>query len=196
MNYQEIINQRENRKDLQREMSQGFTRKEKLRNVLKLSIGTLVVGAILAGVIFLILSARVETQGEKISLQGREHIQVGAKHEEYNSNPPTSGSHYAKEADWGIYESELPDEQAIHNLEHGGIWLSYKNLNSVELNQLKQFAKEHPQSIILSPREKNDSKVAVASWTRLMKLDEVNVEKIELFYKGNKNKSPEPLAGK
>src|SRR3989344_5078 len=52
-------------------------------------------------------------------------VAVGASHEAYNSNPPTSGPHYEQPSRWGVSQAELPDEQLIHNLEHGGIWISY-----------------------------------------------------------------------
>lgn len=52
----------------------------------------------------------------QISDQGRNHINVGASHSVYNSNPPTSGWHYENPAGKGIYKKELPDEQLIHNL--------------------------------------------------------------------------------
>jgi hypothetical protein len=55
----------------------------------------------------------------------REHIEVGAEHEDYNSSPPTSGPHYELPADGGFYPSPLPPEQLVHNLEHGQIVIWY-----------------------------------------------------------------------
>ena len=56
----------------------------------------------------------------------QEHIEVGARHEDYNSSPPTSGPHYAVPADPGFYPSPLPPEQLVHNLEHGQIVIWYR----------------------------------------------------------------------
>jgi Protein of unknown function (DUF3105) len=56
----------------------------------------------------------------------REHIEVGAEHEAYNSSPPTSGPHYQLPADGGFYPSPLPPEQLVHNLEHGQIVVWYR----------------------------------------------------------------------
>ena len=64
--------------------------------------------------------------GQKVPEMGREHIAVGISHTPYNSNPPTSGSHYADTANWGIHEGTIPDEYLIHNLEHGGVVVHYK----------------------------------------------------------------------
>jgi hypothetical protein len=135
-----------------------------------------------------------DATGESFPNQGQEHIAIGASHDPYNSNPPTSGPHYVQPADWGVYERALPDEQLVHNLEHGGIWISYKDIDADTKSKLEAVAKANPGSVIVTPRSANDVKIAVASWTRLMKLDSYDETKILDFIKANKNKSPEPLA--
>lgn len=133
-------------------------------------------------------------QGEAIAEQTGTHIAEDTAHDPYNSNPPTSGPHYAQAAAWGIYQQPLPDEQLIHNLEHGGIWICYKDLDQEQINKLEEIARRNPGSVILTPRPANDSKIAVASWGRLEKMDEINEDLINSFIKANKNKSPEKLA--
>jgi hypothetical protein len=132
--------------------------------------------------------------GQEISNQGQQHIKNGESHEPYNSNPPTSGPHYIQPANWAVYSTALVDEQAVHNLEHGGIWISYKDIDEVTISQLEKIAKANGGSVIMSPRPNNDSKIALASWTRLEKLENYDEAKILEFIKANKNKSPEPLA--
>lgn len=132
--------------------------------------------------------------GESIPNLGQEHIAIGASHKAYNSNPPTSGPHYAQPADWGVYQEPLPDEELVHNLEHGGIWISYKDIDADTKSKLEAIGKANPGSVVVTPRPANDSKIALASWTRLMKLDSSDETKILDFIKANKNKSPEPLA--
>src|SRR3990167_4512427 len=67
-------------------------------------------------------SQNLEAVGQEFENQGQAHIKNGESHPPYNSNPPTSGWHYVLPANWGVYAKPLADEQAIHNLEHGGIW--------------------------------------------------------------------------
>jgi hypothetical protein len=149
--------------------------------------------------VFLFLNANTPAEdlpavGEAYEIQGAQHIPEGSSHEVYNSNPPTSGSHYAQPANWGIYERPLADEQAIHNLEHGGIWISYRDIDEETLTRLRDLANRNRGAVILSPREDNDKKIALASWGRLENLDEFDEERIQFFIRSNKNKSPEPLA--
>lgn len=137
---------------------------------------------------------QLDPVGEQIPDQGRAHISPGQAHEPYNSNPPTSGPHLVNPADWGVYSNPLQDEQAVHNLEHGGIWITYKDIDDETKAALEQVARANPGSIIMSPRSENDSKIALAAWTRLLKLDSYDEAKILEFIKANKNKAPEPLA--
>jgi hypothetical protein len=132
--------------------------------------------------------------GETLAIQGQEHIAVGAAHPDYNSNPPTSGWHYAEPADWGIYDSELPDEQLIHNLEHGGVWISHKDVDAGTLEKLKAIAAKYPGSVVLGPRSRNDAPIAIVAWGKLQKLQVFDQAAIETFIRANKNQSPEPIA--
>lgn len=132
--------------------------------------------------------------GEEFPNQGQTHITPGQAHDPYNSNPPTSGSHLAQPANWGVYSTPLQDEQAIHNLEHGGIWISYKNIDDQTKAQLETITKANGGSLIMSPRSGNDAKITLSSWLRQIKLDSYDEAKILEFIRANKNKSPEPLA--
>lgn len=134
--------------------------------------------------------------GKSIETQPAQHIQPGDSHPDYNSNPPTSGWHYPKPAEWGFYDKELPDERLVHSLEHGGIWISYKNVSDSTRSKLQQLAQEYPKSVIITQRSENDTPIAVASWGKLMKLQSFDRDRIVEFIEKNMNYSPEPVAGK
>lgn len=139
-------------------------------------------------------SENLDLQGEEIPILGRDHVLEGTKISHYNSDPPTSGPHWPQPAEWGIYLSPLPDEQLVHNLEHGGIWISYKDLDNDAITALGTLAKQYPQAVVITPRAQNESKIAVASWGRLDTFDVLNMDRIETFIKSNINNAPEPLA--
>lgn len=130
--------------------------------------------------------------GEKIPGQGLAHIQLGQPHPPYNSNPPTSGWHTPQTARWGAHRTEVPDEIVLHNLEHGGIWISYKDPKDTELiEKLEALVSRYRSKVILTPRPRNDSPIAVAAWERLMKLDVYDEQRIVAFINAFKNKGPE-----
>src|SRR3989304_1142679 len=81
-----------------------------------------------------VMGRKVEAPpGERVREVGNPHIPVGTKGTGYTRNPPTSGEHYGSEAKWDVYTQPVPDELVIHNLEHGGIWISYKDPNDTGL---------------------------------------------------------------
>lgn len=133
-------------------------------------------------------------QGEEVPILGRDHVPEGTKVKNYNSNPPTSGSHWPTPAPWGFYSEPVPDEVVVHNLEHGGIWISYKSVDDATIAKLKAIAEKYSQAVIVTPREENDTAIALASWGRLEKLAAFDAGRIEQFIKANINNSPEPLA--
>lgn len=185
------------RNELKREEKQKAREQAiRIKKIKSIAPWVVFIALVIAGIYWVAVTAEKSEEsrpGEEIPIVSREHINVGDPHEPYNSNPPTSGPH-AGPLPWGFSEEEVADEDAIHNLEHGGIWISYKDLDQQSIDTLREIARENAFSVVVSPREANDSKVAVASWGRLMKLDSVDFEAIMEFIRKNKNKSPERLA--
>lgn len=130
--------------------------------------------------------------GEIIPEMGRNHIKPGDQHEPYNSNPPTSGPHFPQPANAGFYEQILPDETVIHNLEHGYVWISYKDDTDKDLmEKLKKLQKQYSWKTIVTFRPQNDSKIALVAWGRLQKLDNYDEKAIIRFIKALRNRGPE-----
>ncbi|MDR7485524.1 MAG: DUF3105 domain-containing protein [Armatimonadota bacterium] len=124
--------------------------------------------------------------------QGAAHITLGQAHPSYNSNPPTSGWHTPFTAPWGVHRTSIADEIIVHNLEHGGIWISYRDASDTALvEKLEALVSRYRSKVILTPRSINDSRIAVAAWTRLLKLEEYDEQKIVAFINAFKNKGPE-----
>ncbi|HEX7587441.1 MAG TPA: DUF3105 domain-containing protein, partial [Anaerolineae bacterium] len=96
--------------------------------------------------------------------QGRDHIADHTGHPDYNSNPPTSGWHWANPLDWGIYTSQQFQEQLIHNLEHGGIVIQYNDLTAADVQRLTNLVNRDSYHMILAPYPGLPAGVRVA-WT-------------------------------
>jgi len=141
----------------------------------------------------------ISAPGESFPDQGQEHVALDYQFA-YNSNPPTSGPHYASPANWGVYDYEANDKLFIHNMEHGGVWISYKpSVDTHVVDHLKAIVDEFGGSkLVMTPRAADDSDIAVAAWTRLFKISlaggditEDQLNQIRAFYKAYKNRGPE-----
>lgn len=114
----------------------------------------------------------------------------------YNSNPPTSGPHYPYPAGWGIYKNPPADEFLVHNLEHGGVIISY-NPNRIKVQELERLRAQARSlskfnaRIIVTPRPNLDSAIALTSWGYLKKLDRYNPVVVKVFYDTHIGRGPE-----
>ena len=163
---------------------------QRLRRALALyGVVTLLVAAV-AG--FFAWSSTRPGPGERIAGLGSVHIGVGQSHPPYNSNPPTSGWHAPQAVAWGSSRTEVPDEMILHNLEHGGIWISYRDPHDTALvEQLEALGSRYRSKVLVTPRPGNDRAVAVAAWERLLKLDAYDERRIVEFIAAYRNRGPE-----
>ena len=135
----------------------------------------------------------LEGKVAEFSIEGTTHLPIGTE-VTYQTNPPTSGNHYANPTPWGIYDEEVVDEAVVHSLEHGGIWISYKDISEEEIAILEEVGKENPQSTVISPRSSNENSIVVASWGKMMVLETADKALIQKYIDEFKNQAPEKLA--
>lgn len=135
----------------------------------------------------------LEGKVEEFPIEGRDHVPASTN-VEYQTNPPTSGGHLGQAEEWGIYSKEIDDKAGVHNLEHGGIWISYKDISEEEIKVIEDLGKQNSLSTVVSPRSGNDNKIVVASWGKLMRLESVDKALIQKYIDTYKNQSPEKLA--
>lgn len=133
--------------------------------------------------------------GTPIPPLGQDHIPETEK-VKYSSNPPTSGPHYAIWAQWGIHSKPPLDERLVHNLEHGGVIISYKpdQIQGQELEQIKAQVRELSKNnarIVLTPRPNMDTAIALTAWGYLQKLDRYDPKAIKTFYDAHVGRGPE-----
>lgn len=166
------------------------------RTKLFFTVGIIIFIALSGAGLWFLAEARPDLKykelGETFTELKGDHIAEGSPRPEYNSNPPTSGPMYEKSTDCKVYTETVKDESVMHSLEHGAVWLTYKDKNDAALaEQLKKIV-EDQSKVILSPRAANESKIAVASWNRLLKLDSIDEEKIVNYIKLYKSSKEAP----
>jgi hypothetical protein len=104
--------------------------------------------------------------------QGNTHVNPGTPVAYKGALPPSSGQHWPQPAaplKAGVYDSQVPNEAIVHNLEHGGIVIAYDGLSLAETDQLKQFVRDTVKTryakILLEPYAGlQGGKVTVLAW--------------------------------
>lgn len=167
--------------------------KRKTGKVLWTVFLVLILGGIL---VWIVAGFFQEKPGVNVSIQSREHIQFGSKHEAYNSNPPTSGPHYPQWSKCGIFDEEILPETLVHNMEHGHVVIFYKpDLPKDEKEKLQNFVEERLSSrnILMASNKNIPSNIALASWGWYQLFEKIDEEAMHAFYKAHKYKAPERI---
>ena len=177
-------------------------RKQKLRTALIWGgIGTIALA--LVGIIIW-RSVRPLT-GEAVPIMvSSPHLSPNSDPGNYNSDPPTSGLHYAETSRAGFYDENIYDFPAaylIHNLEHGYVifWYNCDTLSESECAELKSQIRTTIDDLggiklIAYPWPSIDVPVVMTSWGRLQRFETFEAEKAKAFYRANLNRAPEPGA--
>ncbi|WP_182526474.1 DUF3105 domain-containing protein [Nocardioides dongkuii] len=112
----------------------------------------------------------------------------------YETVPPAGGRHADVWLDCGTYDEPVRDENAVHDLEHGTVWITYRpDLDDDDVATLEDAL---PQNGILSPYDDLPAPVVVTVWGRQLRLDGPDDPRLALFveeYAGGVT-APEPMA--
>ena len=140
--------------------------------------------------------AAIRDDSQPVPIVGRDHIAPGAQPSRYNSNPPTSGDHYPAPVPAAFYEQQVPDAYLVHNLEHGQVWLSWRDEADREAIELfRQLHEQFAEWVVVSHRPENDRRLAAAAWGRLLKLDAPDRDALTAFIMRYRDKAPESVPG-
>ena len=111
--------------------------------------------------------------GTKVFVEANhQHVQTPVT---YDHTPPAGGAHNAVWLNCGIYSQPVPNENAVHSLEHGTVWITYRpDLPAADVSQLQQFVQGHYDGnelyLVLSPYPGLPSPVVATAWGAQIRL--------------------------
>ncbi|MBX9243840.1 DUF3105 domain-containing protein [Actinotalea ferrariae] len=99
---------------------------------------------------------------------------------DYEQTPPVGGEHAGVWADCQTYTEPVPNELAVHSLEHGAVWITYDpELPEEDIETLRDAA-TGPYTL-LSPFEGLPQPVVASAWGLQLALDDVEDPRLEQF---------------
>lgn len=87
---------------------------------------------------------RLGAPGERVNVTGVGQHPPEGEAITYPDIPPVGGPHWPTSAPWG-FSPAVPDERAVHNLEHGGIVVSYNKIPQADLDAIRLLLTTYPR---------------------------------------------------
>ncbi|KGM10923.1 hypothetical protein N868_13130 [Cellulomonas carbonis T26] len=110
--------------------------------------------------------------------------------------PPLGGDHDPTVQNCGVYVEPVRDENAVHSLEHGAVWITYRpDIDAGQVQRLGELAAAEPY-LLVSPYEDLTAPVVATAWGVQLELDSVADERLEAFIEryAQGEQTPEPGA--
>lgn len=166
--------------------------------------GVVALGLITAAAIPLVNQAQQKAEIEAAAnapIEGvEEFTDLSSNHVEgavdYASIPPVGGDHNAVWQNCGVYTEPVTDENAVHSLEHGAVWIAYSpDLPADDVDALTARA-ENEQYVLVSPYEGVESPITLSAWGFQLEVDDPADPRIDAFLERylQGEQTPEPGA--
>jgi hypothetical protein len=119
-----------------------------------------------------------------------------AEPQTYAQNPPAGGVHDPVWQNCGYYPAPVRNENAVHSLEHGAVWITYQpDLPQEQVATLRSLAQDQ-SFILVSPMDGIPAPVVASAWGRQLQLNTADDERLQQFVRSFRlsPQAPEPGA--
>jgi hypothetical protein len=100
---------------------------------------------------------------------------------QYAQDPPVGGDHNAVWQNCGVYSQPVTEENGVHSLEHGAVWITYDpELPADQVEALTAQAANN-NFVLVSPREDLPSPVVLSAWGLQLQLDDASDDRVGVF---------------
>jgi hypothetical protein len=108
--------------------------------------------------------------------------------------PPSGGDHNPVPLTCGFYTQQPPNENAVHSLEHGAVWIAFDPATpTADVQILKAFATQ--DHVIVSPYAGMDAPITLVAWEHRLELQSVTDPRLKQFVDAYRNASTAPEPG-
>lgn len=114
----------------------------------------------------------------------------------YAQNPPVGGDHSEIDQNCGYYSTPVADENAVHSLEHGAVWITHDpSLPTAQLATLRALAAKNSY-VLVTPRAGLPAEVVASAWGLQLQLTSTDDPRLAAFVAkyANGPQTPEPGA--
>lgn len=174
------------------EMRQAEQARERRSRIIMVAVVAVVVLATVGGGVWLWSSAEKEQQASEerkaSPVKGaktwddlsQNHVEGAV---DYPMGPAAGGDHNGTWAtcDATVYDKEIPQENAVHSLEHGAVWVTYTDKAAkADVEKLKGTVSKTPYSL-MSPHQDQKSPITLTAWGVQLGVEQATDARVEQF---------------
>ncbi|QYH36257.1 DUF3105 domain-containing protein [Salinibacterium sp. M195] len=144
------------------------------------------VGVLALVIVMVVTNGTPRTSPEAIEIDGvQNYPNLVATHVadavDYEQSPPVGGEHSSAWLNCGVYTEPVQNENAVHALEHGAVWVTY-NPEQVSGADLESLQDAVPSTYsVVSPVADLQSPVIISAWANQVELDGVDDPRLQDF---------------
>ncbi|MDQ0736501.1 DUF3105 domain-containing protein [Arthrobacter agilis] len=163
---------------------------ERKRNALIFGgIGAVILAIIIAVTLVIVNQVQMNRDREQAAAQGIEGVQeysdLTFDHVdgtvEYEQSPPVGGNHNPVWTNCGVYTEPVPNENSVHSMEHGAVWITYNpDIGQAEIDKLTELVGTRSY-VLLSPYPDLDTPIAASAWGLQLKVDSADDARLGTF---------------
>lgn len=171
-------------------------KRRRRQQIITWSIIGVVVLLIIGGITAWIIAGAPKTLDNGVVQYGKlaqDHVTTSVN---YDVIPPVGGPHNPVWQNCGIYDKPITNENGVHSLEHGAVWITYQpNLPADAVEKLRAQVRGKGY-ILLTPYTGLNSPVVASAWGVQLKLDSASDPRLATFISTYRSgpQTPEPGA--
>ena len=98
----------------------------------------------------------------------------------YEQDPPTNRDHSPSWQNCGFYSFPVQDENAVHSLDHGAVWITYRpDMPAEQVDILRGLAAE--EYVLVSPYPDLYAPVVATAWRNQLALEGADDPRLRQF---------------
>jgi hypothetical protein len=99
----------------------------------------------------------------------------------YETSPPVAGPH-SSAVPCGVYAEQIPNENQVHDLEHGAVGVQYKpDLPVAQIRRIEELVRSYDSHVFAGPYEEMESNITLTAWGHMLRLDSFEEQTIRDF---------------
>lgn len=99
----------------------------------------------------------------------------------YAQTPPVGGTHSSAWLNCGVYDQPVKNENAVHSLEHGAVWITYQpDLPQDAVNRLRDLTRGQTH-VLVSPYPNLPSPIVASAWGLQLPVNDAGDARLSLF---------------